>query len=187
MKLKQRPPFTGNQRGHCALYAIANALHGFPKVKKSFDKYSHKESGYMLSEQAEIVDFISSSVLKLAILYYAPALYLKEEAFRQFCPYKENSEQVFSDLPKQMIFTPIIFSVVARDSEMHSISAYYSFDSDSLICMDSAGEGSIFVEEVASFFKKYKVYGVSTIVQQDDESKAYYAALFDRSQLKIYE
>lgn len=187
MKLKQRPPFTGNQRGHCALYAIANVLHGFQKAKKAFDKFPQRPSGYMVSEQAEMVSFISSHSLKLAILYYAPNHSITEELFRRVCPYQQYTEQLYNDAPDKFLFAPLVFSIVSKNSELHAISAYYSFDSDTLICMDSAGEGSVFIEEVAQFFKKYKVYGISAIVQQDEETGAHYTALFEMSELKIYE
>jgi len=184
--IKQRPPFTGNDRGHCAIYAIANALHGFPNAKKAFAKFPQRESGYMVSEQAEMVEYISSNTLKLAILYYAPAHYAKEEVFIRFCPYKEYAEEIAAEAPDKILFTPLVFSVVSKNNELHAISAYYSFDSDVLICMDSAGAGRIFIEEIAEFFTKYKVYGISSIVQQD-ESGTHYAAIFEKSELKIYE
>jgi len=187
MPLKQKPPFTGNDRGHCAIYAIANALHGFPNTKKAFSKFPQRESGYMVSEQAEMVEYISSNTLKLAILYYAPAHYAKEELFRKLCPYKKWAEDISDEVPDKMLFAPIIFYVVSINGEMHAISAYYCFDSDTLICMDSAGAGRIFIEEIAEFFTKYKVYGICSIVQYDEESQGYYPSAFDKSELKIYE
>jgi hypothetical protein len=187
MKLKQKPLFTGNDRGHCAIYAIANALHGFPNAKKAFAKFPQRESGYMVSEQAEMVEYISSNTLKLAILYYAPAHYAKEELFRKICPYKELAEDISGEIPDKILFAPIIFYVISINGEMHAISAYYCFDSDTFICMDSAGEGSISIKEVADFFKRYKVYGICSIVQYDEESQGHYPAAFEKSELKIYE
>lgn len=187
MRLKQKPPFTGNSRGHCSLYAIANVLHGFPNAQKAFEKFPKRSSGYMVTEQAEMVSFISSESLKLAVLYYAPGHFCTESLFRQLCPYKEYADEVFTELPGKVIFAPLLFAVYTGGGEMHAISAYYSFDSDVLICMDSSGKGSITLQEPAQFFQENKVYGISAIVQQEEETGAYYTALFEREELKIYE
>jgi hypothetical protein len=185
MKLKTQPPFFGNSTGDCTIFAIANVLHGFPNARHAIKQFSRKPTGYLVTEQNEIVRFISSNSLKLAVLHYSPGQFLNEARFRKMCPYKELAEDIFSEMPGKIMFIPLVFYIMTKHP--HAISGYYALDSDVLILMDSARAGKVWIQEVHEFFESQQVYGVAGIYQEDEESGHNMPILFERSELKIYE
>lgn len=168
--MKKHPMFVGNEHGACVPYAVANALH-FVEKEETGENYAERmltfypafKDGYLVGEIDGMLKIADPEGELLAnILHYNEDIKLSKKGFFNITNLWQLSERV-KDLDREReIYTTFIF-FVAKGGVAHAVSGYISLDNFALILMDSAGQGSVELYELETFFSTFNVYGAVQI------------------------
>lgn len=155
--MQNKPPYSDNLHGACTVYAVANLLHFLSGAEGLVNTYPSKSNGYLLSHIQDLVQYASERELHNYILKYDAKYPIPQGELLNLYPFWQLSEQT-SDLDKEL-YTLLLFHVMREGGAMHVVSAYMNLDNFALVVIDSQGEGSVELMEIAQLFKRFKVFG----------------------------
>lgn len=190
--LVDKPIYKQNKIGLCSLYALCNLFHyeeeGCTDALEIFSERG--ELGFTLAECDFITKRILGTTRALQICYFSPKIYniLSEREFKIISGIDVIEHALKgSDFIKGM-YLPILLNIISKNDEYHSISAYYEFDTEMFIFMDSA-TNQIWVESWEQFSKREKCYGISIFletIENEDGKSTFVPVVIERDWLKIF-